>query len=49
MKVEKDSKGDCWIISHRRCGVTECIFVTIEELFVLAFESRKILDEWRKL
>lgn len=46
--IEKDKKGDCWIISHKRCGVTEQLFVTIEELYVIAMESRKILDEWSK-
>lgn len=32
MDVKKDKKGPCWIISHQRCGVTESIFVTDEEL-----------------
>ena len=45
MKVEKDSKGDSWIISHRRCGVTECIFVTGDELIDLAVCLRGALGE----
>lgn len=32
MKLERDRKGRCWVVSHRRCGVTEYLFLTPEEL-----------------
>lgn len=33
--MKKDSKGPCWILSHERCGITESIFVTEDELVEL--------------
>jgi hypothetical protein len=35
VKVEKDKKGKCYIVSHKRCGITESIFLTKEELIAL--------------
>lgn len=32
MTVEKDKKGACWIVSHKRAGYHEQIFLTDEEL-----------------
>lgn len=32
VKIEKDKKGKCFILSHKCCGVTECLFLTQEEL-----------------
>lgn len=32
VKVEKDSKGPCWCISHLRSGYHEQIFLTEDEL-----------------
>lgn len=29
VKIEKDKKGACYIVSHKRCGVTECLFMTV--------------------
>jgi hypothetical protein len=45
VSVTKDRKGNCWFISHRRCGVTEGIFVTPEELVELSGELRKVIEE----
>ena len=33
--LKKDKKGPCWILSHQRCGITESIFITEEELYEL--------------
>ena len=32
VSLRKDRKGPCWIMSHQRCGVTETVFLTEEEL-----------------
>lgn len=32
MEITKDKKGLCWIISHKRAGYHEDIWVTDEEL-----------------
>ena len=32
VKIEKDKKGACYIISHKRCGYHEQIFLTPDEL-----------------
>ena len=39
--VRKDSKGPTYIISHVRCGVTECLFLTLDELSDLSEEIRR--------
>lgn len=33
--VNKDRKGRCWYVSHKRCGITEGIFLTPEEMLEL--------------
>lgn len=43
MKIVKDSKGPCYIISHKRNGITECMFVTRDELAELYKTARDIL------
>lgn len=30
--IKKDSKGPCYILNHKRCGISECLFLTLEEL-----------------
>ena len=35
IELKKDSKGPCWILSHKRCGITETVFLTVEELVEL--------------
>ena len=42
--ISKDSKGPTYIISHVRCGVTECIFLTLDELLDLSKEIRKTFE-----
>jgi len=32
MRIDKDTKGSCFIVSHRRCGYYESIFLTMGEL-----------------
>lgn len=41
VQVVKDKKGACYIVSHRRCGVTECLFLTDDELR----ELKEIIDK----
>ena len=41
MDIERDRKGECYILSHIRCGYHESMFVTREELKEL---FRKIKD-----
>lgn len=43
VKVEKDKKGACYIISHKRCGYHEHIFLTPEEMIELHQELGKVL------
>ena len=40
--VRKDSKGSAYIISHKRCGVTECLFVSRKELGELKDQIEKL-------
>lgn len=44
--LKKDSKGPCWILSHERCGITEAIFLTDDEISELRdiLQSRYIID-----
>lgn len=32
MTLKKDRKGPCWILSHQRCGITESMFLTDDEV-----------------
>lgn len=32
LRISKDKKGNCYIVSHKRCGMTECIWLTEDEL-----------------
>ena len=32
LQLRKDKKGQAYILSHKRCGITECIWLTEEEL-----------------
>ena len=41
VSLDRDRKGSCWILSHKRCGITESIFLTEEEIS----ELHKILDD----
>ena len=42
--ISKDSKGPTYIISHVRCGVTECLFLTLDELLDLSKEIRRTFE-----
>ena len=42
--VRKDSKGLSYIISHVRCGVTQCLFLTLDELLDLSKEIRRTFE-----
>ena len=43
MKIEKDKKGKCWIVSHKREGYHEQIWLTEEELAELYFMLKAIV------
>ena len=32
VSVKKDRKGPCYFVSHKRCGITEGIWLTPEEI-----------------
>ena len=32
LQLTKDKKGKTYILSHKRCGFTECIWLTADEL-----------------
>ena len=36
VSLRKDRKGSCYILSHRRCGITESMFLTDDELLELS-------------
>ena len=44
VELKKDKKGACWILSHKRCGFTECLFLTKAELYELSVELKKVLN-----
>lgn len=35
ISLKRDGKGPCWILSHKRCGITETAFLTNEEVVEL--------------
>ena len=41
--LKKDSKGPCMVLSHKRCGITETVFLTEEEVMEL---GRLIVDKY---
>ena len=42
--VRKDRKGPPYIISHVRCGVTEWLFLTLDELLDLSKVIRRTFE-----
>jgi hypothetical protein len=40
VQIVKDKKGKCYILSNQRCGITESIFLTKEELT----EAKEIIE-----
>lgn len=45
VNLVKDKKGSAWILSHKRCGITECIFLTKAELYDLAVHLKRELND----
>jgi hypothetical protein len=43
--VVKDSKGPSYIVSTKRCGITQAIFVSPEELVEIRDQIDKILKD----
>ena len=44
VQVVKDKKGACYIVSHKRCGFTESLFLTKDELLEVAdFVNKNIV------
>lgn len=43
VSLTKDGKGGCWVLSHVRCGITECLFLTVEELIELRDKIESLL------
>ena len=41
VSVKKDRKGPCFFVSHQRCGFTEGIWLTVDELK----ELKMLLDD----
>jgi hypothetical protein len=46
--VKQDNKGSSFYISHKRCGVTEGTFFTLEELVEIRDQINEILDYERE-
>ena len=45
VSVEKDKKGDTWIISRKKDGFTKQINVTYQEIVMLHFHLGRILKK----
>jgi hypothetical protein len=43
VSVSKDNKGLCYFLSHKRCGMTEGVFLTLDELKELKEILNKII------
>lgn len=43
----KDGKGSSYIISKKRCGITQCLYMTVEDLQQLQVLLNDKLDEIR--
>ncbi len=41
--VKKDPKGPCYIVSHKRCGITIAEFFSLTELVELKQQIEEIL------
>lgn len=44
ISLVKDRKGPCWILGNKRCGITQTIFLTPDEIT----ELREKLNELQK-
>ena len=45
VSVEKDKKGDTWIISRKKDGFTKQINVTYQEIVMLRYQLGRILKK----
>ena len=43
----KDVKGSSYIISKKRCGITQCLYMSVEDLQQLQVLLNEKLDEIR--
>ena len=43
----KDGKGNSYIISKKRCGITQCLYMSVEDLQQLQVLLNEKLDEIR--
>ena len=43
----KDGKGSSYIISKKRCGITQCLYMSVEDLQQLQVLINEKLDEIR--
>lgn len=43
----KDGKGSSYIISKKRCGITQCLYMSVEDLQQLQVLFNEKLDEIR--
>ena len=43
----KDGKGSSYIISKKRCGITQCLYMSVEDLQQLLVLLNEKLDEIR--
>lgn len=40
VSIKADKMGKAYVVSNKRCGITECIFLTADELRTLQAEMR---------
>lgn len=41
LTIKKDHKGPCYFVSHKRCGITEGVWLNMDELR----ELKKLLED----
>ena len=45
--LKKDGKGSSYIISKKRCGITQCLYMSVDDLQQLQVLLNEKLDEIR--
>ena len=45
--LKKDGKGSSYIIRKKRCGITQCLYMSVEDLQQLQVLLNEKLDEIR--
>lgn len=43
--LKKDSKGPCFVLSHTRCNISECIFLTLDEIKMVKVLATHVLKD----